>query len=159
MKAQHCLDRGAVGVVLVNTEDNYISPGMSGTSPVDIATVLGETRLFFFCVDFTFFNVVCVHIVQLSAGLAMKKQAELNQVVIKLTPNNRKVSPYYKPPEGLMVIDMSNPDNPVKVSCLILLFLFMEVVIVSPRRIFSRIFLMLTIFTWKRLPIVHISML
>jgi hypothetical protein len=90
VKARNCLDKGAVGVIVVNKLDDYISPGMAGTSTVDLPIVL----------------------VQKSAGLALKTASEAGQVVVKLNPNNRKISPFYQQPEGLTIVDFSNPEDP-----------------------------------------------
>ena len=89
VKAANVFAAGAIGMVLINKVDNYISPGMSGQSAVDIPIVL----------------------VQKSDGEALKAQPD---VLIKLSPNNRQISPYFQQPEGLVVIDFSNPDVPVK---------------------------------------------
>jgi hypothetical protein len=79
-------------VIIVNNVNNFISPGMAGMATVQLPIVL----------------------VQLSDGLALRDAAAVADVVVELTPNNRQVSPYYQQPEGLVIIDFSNPTTPVK---------------------------------------------
>eukprot|EP01130_Rhizamoeba_saxonica_P003842 TRINITY_DN1593_c0_g2_i1.p1 TRINITY_DN1593_c0_g2~~TRINITY_DN1593_c0_g2_i1.p1 ORF type:complete len:616 (+),score=130.84 TRINITY_DN1593_c0_g2_i1:34-1848(+) len=82
---------GAVGVIFVNSIDDETFPGMTGSSTnVNIPGVL----------------------VGKSDGLSFKSALENGPVNVTLTAENKQVSPLYSPPEGLTILDLSDPYKP-----------------------------------------------
>jgi len=77
---------GAIGVILQNTEDSFVYPGMTGWSSSENLTIPGV-------------------MVSNTTGEKISMQlSEGKQVVVTLSGDVKEVSDFYAPPEGLTIM-------------------------------------------------------